>query len=170
MKCITTVTYSVLNNRKQHGHFAPNCGLRQGDPLSPYLFLLCIEGFSSILRKQLTNERLHGIKAATTSSSISHLLFVDDSIIFSKATVEECQVIVDCLNLYEEASSQKVNFHKFGICFSPNTLAEVKIEIQRLLNMDIVIVHDKYLGLPVAIRRSKTLQFQSLKEKLWKKL
>lgn len=110
MKCVTTVTYSMLINGKQHGHFAPNYGLRQKDPLSPYIFLLYTEGLSNILRKQVVDGRLHGIKVVTTGPLISHLLFADDSIIFPRAIVEECHMIVDCLNLYEEALGQKVNF------------------------------------------------------------
>ena len=61
MKTVQTATYSVLINGEPRGHITPTRGIKQGDPLSPYLFLLCAEGLSSMLRKATENKNLHGI-------------------------------------------------------------------------------------------------------------
>ena len=61
LTCISTVTYSIRINRKPHEHIVPSRGLRQGDPLSPYLFLLCAEGLSALIKKGIGDGQLEGI-------------------------------------------------------------------------------------------------------------
>lgn len=100
MKCITTVYFSVLINGKILGKIHPKCGLRQEDILFPYLFLFCIEGLSSILKKMTDEKRFHRIKATAQGLAISHLFFADYGIYFIKASAEECPVILDCLRTY----------------------------------------------------------------------
>lgn len=71
MMCVETVDYSVIVNNEMVGPIIPGRGLRQGDPLSPYLFILCAEGLSTIIRKVERREDLHGI-----STALMHLLFL----------------------------------------------------------------------------------------------
>ena len=61
MTCISTVTYSIRINGRPHGHIVPSRGIRQGDPLSPYLFMLCAEGLSALIKKGVDDGRLEGI-------------------------------------------------------------------------------------------------------------
>ena len=82
MSCVTTPSFLVRINGKAYGNIIPSKGLRQGDPLSPYLFLLCAEGFTSLLSKTEYEARLHGVQICRKTPSISNLLFADDSLIF----------------------------------------------------------------------------------------
>ena len=82
MQCITTVTYSVLINGEAHGCIVPSWGLRQGDPLSPYLFLICADGFSSLINDAVRNNLLSGVSICRGSPMITHLFFADDSLLF----------------------------------------------------------------------------------------
>ena len=93
MQCVSTVTYSIRINVKPKGHISPTRGLRQGDPLSPYLFLLCAKGLSALIKKAVAKGSMEGIFVCKNGPYLSHLFFADDSLIFCKATTGECDVL-----------------------------------------------------------------------------
>ncbi|WOH05102.1 hypothetical protein DCAR_0624515 [Daucus carota subsp. sativus] len=106
MRCVTSVRYSFQINGQVYGEIIPTRGLRQGDPLSPYLFLICAEGFSALLRQAESRGNILGLKIARTAPSISHLFFADDSLLFLKATTKSLQGIQNIFSLYSECSGQ----------------------------------------------------------------
>ena len=112
MKCVRSVTYSVMINGQQCGYIKPSRGIRQGDPLSPYLFLLCAEGLSGLLNKAKEEKMIKGVSAARNGPQVTHLFFVDDSLLFCQAKRAECLEILRILQLYERSSGQKVNMEK----------------------------------------------------------
>lgn len=71
--------------------FQPSCGLRQDDPILPYLYLLCVEGLSVLLIEAEQGRLIYGANVANGSNPISHLFFANDSIIFCHATLPEWQ-------------------------------------------------------------------------------
>ena len=121
MMCVSTVSCSVLINGEPKGKFIPSRGLRQGDPILPYLFLLCVEGLSAMLKKEVRDGKIKGVAVSRGAPSISHLLFADDSIIFCRASVLECDRVMKVLEDYERVSGQKLNKDKTSIYFSKNT-------------------------------------------------
>ena len=80
MACVSSVKYRVRFNDQETDMFVPSRGLRQGDPLSPYLFLLCAEGLSSALAQQEEVRGIEGVRVCRNAPSVSHLLFADDSL------------------------------------------------------------------------------------------
>ena len=118
--------WDVLINGESRGFINPSRDIKQGDPLSPYIFLLCVEGLPNLFRKAKESQNLHGILSCPKGVCISHLLFADDNFIFYQATVEECQHLIHLLGCYEAASSQTINRQKTSIFFSRNTRQEVK--------------------------------------------
>ncbi|CAL1403132.1 unnamed protein product [Linum trigynum] len=74
-ECLQSASFSVLMNGAPSGFFRSSRGLRQGDPLSPLLFVLCTEGFAALLRKAISEKRLEGVKVAPRAPRISHLFF-----------------------------------------------------------------------------------------------
>ena len=95
-------------------------GLRQDDPLSPYLFILCAEGMTSMIKQAERNNILHGIKVCRRAPSISHLLFADDSFLFFRANEVETNALKKILDDYANASGQMINMQKSEIFFSRN--------------------------------------------------
>jgi len=130
MQCIKSVTFSILINGQPTNYFQPKRGIRQGDPLSPYIFILCAEVLSSLIEKSQKEGYVHGISIATNAPKISHLLYVDDSILFCSAKPEEAKVIMNILQIYQEASGQRINMEKSEMTFSPNISMEHKNNFQ----------------------------------------
>ena len=110
MRCVSSVSYQVLINGTPSKPFTPTRGLRQGDPLSPFLFTICLEGFSALIRKATNLHELHGLRLGKEGPHITHLLFVDDSLIFLKATTDEAAKLKEILLFYEKVSMQCINF------------------------------------------------------------
>ncbi|KAL5548776.1 hypothetical protein UlMin_004007 [Ulmus minor] len=108
MACISSVSYSFQLNGQRFGHVTPSRGLRQGDPLSPYLFLLCGEGISSLLHHSEQSGFLQGLRCGLRGPTITHLLFADDSLFFLEAKTVACNALKDILTSYE-AASRKMN-------------------------------------------------------------
>ena len=82
MQCVSTVTYSFLINGSPRGKVTPSRGIRQGDPLSPYLFILCGEVLSGLCNRAQEEGSLKGISIARGSPRLNHLLFADDTMFF----------------------------------------------------------------------------------------
>ena len=104
MMCISTISYFMLINGEAKGNIVPSRGLRQGDPISPYLSLLCVEGLSAMLRKEEEQGNIQGILVSRGAPQISHLFFADDSIVFCRASVDEGRRILKVLEDYEAKS------------------------------------------------------------------
>ena len=151
MSCITTVTYSVLINGVARGCIAPSRGLHKGDPISLYLFLLRTDGFFSLINNAARNNMLSGISICRGCPMVTHLFYADDSMLFCKASTQECRNLMAILDLYEAASRQKVNADKSSIFFSINTPLELKVEIMEVMGPMQDSKHNKYLGLPLII-------------------
>ena len=122
MACVSSPSFSILINGKPFGNITPSRGLRQGDPFSPYLFILCAEGFISLLAKAESVGRIFGVSICRKAPTISHLLFVGDPLLFCKASQKEVQVINELLQTYADASGQSINMKKSSVFFSNNTL------------------------------------------------
>lgn len=104
MKCVSSVSYWIKVNGVLSDPFTPERGLRQGDPLSPYLFLLCAEGFSALIEQVEREGKMRGVKVCPGAPNVSHLLFADDSLICFRANRGDVQQLQSILQIYEECS------------------------------------------------------------------
>lgn len=117
MECVTSVVYSMRFNGELLEQFRPTRGLRQGDPLSPYLFLIVAKGLSACIQKRIEDDSLHELKLTRRGPGISHLLFADDSLLFFEATTGHAQILKEILNTYETCTGQLLTPRNAPYCW-----------------------------------------------------
>ena len=170
MECVKTISYSVLVNGESKGLIKPTRGIRQGDPLSPFLFLLCTEGLNDLIVKAESEGSIHGFALSRRSPKLMHLLFANDSLLFCRSNINECQKVLDLLASYESMSKQQINRGKTSIFFSKSTTLDMRNEIKEALGVPEIRQYEKYLGLPSFVGKSKRASFDYIKERVWRKL
>ncbi|CAL1374667.1 unnamed protein product [Linum trigynum] len=167
--CVQTVRFSLLMNGSPTEKFQPSRGIRQGDPISPLLFILMSNALSFLIDKAVDKGEIQGIKLNPNCPRISHCLFADDTVIFGKASVKEVDHIQRILMNYGGITGQEINADKSSIFFSKNTPDALKGIITNKLGFSPSICHDKYLGVPSVWGRSKKETFLFLLERMEKK-
>jgi hypothetical protein len=121
MTCVRIVSYDVVVNGQPVGKIVPTRGIRQGDPISPYLFLICAEALSSLLQHVERTGSITGVPTSNRGPCLSHLFFANDSLLLCKANSVEWQHIMRLLEKYECVSGLKLNMDKTSLFFSRNT-------------------------------------------------
>lgn len=170
MMCISSVTYSILINGVPQEEFKPSRGIRQGDPLSPYLFLLCAEGLSALFRREENLSNISGFQITKFCPPLTHLFFADDSIIFIKAESKEIDTLKRILKEYEQASGQTINLDKSSFMTSNNMKPEAKTMCERSLGIKRVENMGIYLGMSSQVGRNKGIAFKRIKDRVEKTL
>ncbi|XP_074341831.1 uncharacterized protein LOC141679224 [Apium graveolens] len=140
-------------------------GSPPGDPLSLYLFLLCVEGLSTSLSKAASEGHIHGSRICQAAPTVTHLLFADDGFLFFRANRTESITIKNLLNAYERMSGQSVNFQKSGIHFSSNVKHQTRTELSNILGVTNSLHDSKYMGLSSLVGRSKKKVFGFIKDR-----
>ena len=163
MECITSVTYSILINGEPSGDIRPSRGIRQGDPLSPYLFLLCLEGLHRLIQQATEKGDIKGVSICRNGPKLTHLFFADDSLLFCRATTQECEKVMDILSSYEKVSGQKLNRDKTALLFSKSTPTDTQRQIMETLGVHELKQYEDYLGLLALVGRNKRASFDHLK-------
>ncbi|KAK3218733.1 hypothetical protein Dsin_012703 [Dipteronia sinensis] len=170
MRCISFVSYSFVLNGTVCGLVHPSKGLRQGDLLLPYLFLICAEGFSSLISQAVSMREIQGFQCSRNGLTISHLFFADDSLLFAQATDYNCKSIRRILDTYARASGQVINFAKLAMCVSPSVSSHECTRLAAFIGIGVVDCHESYLGLPCLAGMRKKEIFSGIISKIWDKI
>ncbi|KAL6585288.1 hypothetical protein OROMI_004577 [Orobanche minor] len=169
MECVSKATSSVLVNGSPSKDFDFKRGLRQGDPLSPFLFLLVAEGLNLMMKKACVLGHFIPYKVERDSVAISHLQFVDDTIFFGEAVESNIIAIKSLLRCFESVSGLKINFCKS--CLIGVGLEDVVVERWvALLNCKVGACPFMYLGLPIGDKENGTKMWKGLVEKVERRL
>ena len=166
MSCVSSVSYQVLINGDAKGRIIPSRGLRQGDPLSPFLFILCTEVLISQIREAESLQKITGLKIARASPAVSHLLFADDNLFFCKVEPNQCQELMRIIDVYGYASGQQLNKKKSSVMFSSKVIAFTKQNLKRLTGISKDGGMGMYLGMPEKISGSKNQVFAYVQNRL----
>ncbi|XP_024172194.1 uncharacterized protein LOC112178251 [Rosa chinensis] len=128
------------------------------------------EGLSAFITNAMQCNLIQGMKMCPHAPTLHHLFFADDSLLFGTATTAECLAFKHILNVYKQASRQKVHFQKSIMVFSKNVDIDLQNSLASILEVERKAEHDKHLGLPLRVGKFKTEKFAYIKERLPKKL
>ncbi|XP_038972705.1 uncharacterized protein LOC120104884 [Phoenix dactylifera] len=168
--CVRGPKFSILVNGTPSPFFESTMGLRQGCPLSPYLFILCADILSRDLQRVCARRELEAYVPALGASPLSHLLFADDCLLLARARVSDARVLRRVVADYCMASGQRVNFQKSAVRFSPSTESRVRQEIRGILQIPEQEETLTYLGVPITGRRLRVAECSSLVQRVESRL
>lgn len=161
---------SLLWNGEKTEAFLPQRGLRQGDPLSLYLFVLCLERLCHQIEVAVGQGDWKPIRLSQGGPQLSHVCFADDLILFSEATVIQVRVIRKVLDNFCMASGQKVSLEKSKIFFSANVSRDMERIISEESGIGSTREQGKYLGMPILHKRINKERFGEVLERVSSRL
>ncbi|CAN1215535.1 LINE-1 retrotransposable element ORF2 protein [Linum perenne] len=170
LMCVTGAEYRVLVNNTETEQVIPSRGLRQGCPLSPFLFILCAEGLTALIKKSVRDGQVHGVRVCRGAPYVSHLLFADDSYFFFRAEIGEASTMKHIFDTYALASGQLFNYSKLGIIFNASTHGLLKEAVCNILGVTNTTNGDRYLGVPPVVGRKKKQIFAFIRDRVWDRL
>ncbi|KAL5539544.1 hypothetical protein UlMin_045645 [Ulmus minor] len=167
--CISTDRLTLMLNGAPAHNFSPKRGLRQGDPLSPYLFILAMEVLSRLINQKVEASLISGFRISRHTPPIHHLFFADDIFLLCKCTLNEANHLKDCLDRFCSWSGQSFNALKSNIFFNNSANNRVASSITGMMGFSRIAPNSVYLGLPL-FRSGKIKDFEFLVEQLDSKL
>ncbi|GKV45281.1 hypothetical protein SLEP1_g52387 [Rubroshorea leprosula] len=168
-ECLRTSLVSVLVNGSPTRQFSVSKGLKQGDPLSPFLFLIIAEGLNGLVSNATQKGLLEGVEVGSRGLKLSHLQFADNTILFGEATEKNVLAMKGILRAFEIVSGLKVSFNKsqlMGICVQEEWLDRMAW----LLCCKKGSMRFKYLGIPIEGNPRRIALWKPLLETFNKKL
>ena len=152
MACVTSTSFSINVNGNLHGYFKGKRGLRQGDPMSPYLFTLVMEILTLILKRKVRQDGNFAYHNRCSKQKIINICFADDLIMFARGDVQSAKVIMEALEEFKCVSGLIPSIPKSTIFFC-NVLDHVKSSILQLMPFEEGMLPIKYLGVPLISSR-----------------
>ncbi|KAK4267368.1 hypothetical protein QN277_024155 [Acacia crassicarpa] len=164
--CISSSNMQLLWNGNKAESFHPTRGVRQGDPLSPYLFVICMEKLAHLIQEATHNGHWKPIRLSRRGPPISHLFFADDIMLFAEASMDQVEIINSCLQSFCASSGLKINYQKTRVCFSENVCHSRRTEMCASLGFSITSDLGKYLGVPLHHKRVSKESFHYVIDKV----
>ncbi|MCH79274.1 putative non-LTR retroelement reverse transcriptase [Trifolium medium] len=170
MTSVTSVRTNVKWNGERAEYFHPQQGIRQGDPISPYLFVICVDKLSHLITQGVHEGEWKPMRAGRNGPLISHLMFADDLILFAEANSSQMSVVLKILDQFCQLSGQQVSHEKTSIMFSKNVSSKIREELVMQSGFNETPSLGKYLGVPLVGRAPKRSDFNYLIDQVKNKL
>ncbi|KAI0524450.1 hypothetical protein KFK09_003820 [Dendrobium nobile] len=158
LECVVDVRFSIIINGKNSDWIKAHSGFHQGCPLSPYLFIMCFQLMTNLLEQ---NGRSLGIQISSGGPKISHLLYADDALIFSHASIELARKMKTIVKKFCKWTGQRINIGKSQLLFGKIVNHRMRRKIGRLLGFKIV-KEMRYLGVKISLERMKMADYQEV--------
>lgn len=149
MTCVRSAQFTVVLNGAGSGFFKPECGLRQGCALSPYLFIIGMDILSRQLSALAQSGVLRGVRLAPSSEPLICCLYADDLLIFGEAMVREATIIMQSLDRFSAVLGQQIGPSKSSIWFNRPTEEVIREAVAWTLQVSLQTRSPKYLGAPI---------------------
>lgn len=170
LHCVTSSLLSILWNGTRMPPFSPTRGFHQGDPLSSYLFVLCMEKLSLAINETVVERKSQPFKVCKEGPWVSHLFFEDDVLLFTKANGAQARLVANIFDNFSKVSGLKVNVAKSRAYYSSG-VPKAKIEkCTSISQISSTLTLDKYLGFPIFKGRVKKDDFMFIIEKMQSRL
>ena len=166
----TSIQYSLLVNGSPTQPFNPSRGLKQRDPISPYLFLFCANILSLALTKEENLKNIKGIRVGRNGVSFTHLFFTDDSLFFFQNDKASLSNLGNTILWYCLISGQSINLNKFNMFCSPNIPQVIQESLTLSLQVNLVQNPSKYLGINFKLRGRRVAEIEDIIDRVQKKL
>lgn len=169
LNMIATPNFSILLNGTPTSTFIVTRGLRQGDPLSPFLFIIAAEGIGRYFKKELRERKIKGFRLWGNNISVTHQQFVKDIMIFCKVSLREVKMVKEILEVFMEALRTEINKGKSNT-FIFNSPETIKTHLTRILGFRKGELPTKYLGTMLDLSSLWVANWKPIIEKLKKRL
>ena len=166
---ITSTRFHILWNSSPLPEVVPSRGLRQGDPLSPYLFILCLKRLSIKLNEAICDKVILLI-SFRGRVRLSHLFFADDIFLFTRANVRDCKNLGGILLDFCEMFSQLMSISKSKVWFSPRTPRHTKDQLAGILGLPTTDRIGTYLGTSIFTSRRTASSYEYLVDNIRKRI
>ena len=167
--CVTSTKVAVLVNGSPTEEFCPQRGLRQGDPLSSFLFNIVAEGLNILFDRAKEIGLIKGVVIGNHVVNVMHLQFADDTILFCEAEWVEVVTIKRILRCFELISGLKINYNK-SVIAGIGVDEELMQAFASLLNCTLLNLPLKYLGLPLGANPGRKSTWKPVLDRFKKKL
>ena len=164
-ECITNPRFSISLNGSMVGYFKGGKGLRQGDPISPYLFVIAMEAFTRIMQKKVQEPTQFKFHPYCKALKITHLSLADDLLIFTAANLPIINLVKEGLKEFKVASGLDINPSKSEVFFSAMP-QDVKWKTLDVLQFKEGTLPVRYLRLPLISCKLRLKDCQPLIDKI----
>ena len=161
MNLISSTFFSILVNGVPSQPFYPSRGIRQGDPLSPFIFFIMDEGLGCYIKASIQNGSLQGLPLHGLQPASSHSQFVNDTLLINTPIAQEAIKLSSILFDFSEASCTTINLAKLRLFFF-NTPKAIQQHLSQLLNTHVCTLPSQYLGLPLCDSIARNISWDSL--------
>lgn len=170
LSCISSVSTSLLFNSGCMDSFQPSRGIRQGDSLSPYLFILRMEFLGHLIEGKCNEQLWTKVTTSKSGPAFSHLFFADDLVLFARANPENYSTIKEVLHEFCTRSGQVVSEAKSWIYFSPNVDPDIRETLANTLRFQTTPNLGKYLRFPLKHSKNRSHDFGFVLDRVKQKL
>lgn len=166
MHRVSSTSFQVILNGDLFDKFTAGRGVRQGEPLSPYICVLCMEKVSHLIQAAIEDGDWKPIISSQSGPLVSHLFFTNDLILFVEASPHQSRILKNRMDVLYAHFGQSVNFDKSKLYCSPNISKELAAKVSHICGSPLTNDLGMYLEMPLIHSRVSKSTYSELIDKV----